>query len=179
MKQLENYLELLQEGYLLSDKTISVDLDEFENRKKDKLLIIGVCGSGKTSLGAHLAKKYKADFFSDQPGIEKALENPKRMIIEGAELAILFKQKPEIRPKILDKPMIIMGMSAIKAGLRADRRDGTVPGTTKDWRDIYYFIRHNLKTFQKHINFLRKEVMKKPGTKIKEFKVPKFEPWFN
>ena len=135
---LEEYLNQIQEGYLLSDKTISVNLKHFEQLDEHKLLIVGVLGSGKTSLGEYLAKKYKVDFFSDKSGMEVALKSTKRMIIEGGQIATLYKQKPELRKFIIDQPMILIGLSAIKAGIRADKRDGTVPGTAKDWRYILF-----------------------------------------
>ena len=73
---LEEYLNQIQEGYLFSDKTISVNLKHFEQLGEHKLLIVGVLGSGKTSLGEYLAKKYKVDFFSDKSGMEIALKSP-------------------------------------------------------------------------------------------------------
>ena len=173
---LEEYLDYIQEGYLLSDKTISVNLHEFENATKNKLLIVGVLGSGKTSLGEHLVKKYKvSNFFSDKPGMENALKSSKRMIIEGGQLATLYKTKPNLRKLIINQPMIIIGMSAIKAGLRADKRDSTLPGKAKNWRDIYYFVRNNLSYFQRSLSFLRRDVVKLSDARIEEYKIPKFK----
>jgi len=63
---LEQYLLSIQEGYLLSDKTVSINLSRFVSKKENKLLIIGVPGSGKTSIGEYLVKKYKVpEFVSD------------------------------------------------------------------------------------------------------------------
>ena len=177
---IDSYLKYIQEGYILSDKTISVNLDDFENYSKNKLLIVGVLGSGKTSLGKYLVKKYKVlEFFSDEGGIIDALKSSKRSIIEGGQLATLYKAKPDLRKLIINQPMIVIGMSAIKAGLRADRRDGTVPGKAKDWKDIYYFIRTNLSYFQKSVNFLRKDIMKLSDAKIEEYVIPKFKTVYN
>ena len=168
---------ILNEGYLLSDKTISVNLFKFESGEAIKLLIIGTLGSGKTSLGKYLMKKYKVkEFFSDKPGLKIALKSHKRMIMETIEIASLYKDKPEFRKIILSHPMILMGMSALKSGLRADKRDGTVPGKVKDKKDTYISARHNISYFQKRLNYLRKDAMKIPGADIKEFEVPIFEP---
>ena len=178
---IDEYLTLLQEGYLLSDKNISVNLDQFISGKAKKLIIVGVPGSGKTSLGEYLAKKYKVSIVSDDhwTKMKDGLTNSKRTIIEGAGLADLYYKEQTWRDLIIDKPIILMGMSAIKAGFRADKRDGTVPGKAKDKGEIYYFIRKNLSYWQKVINYLRKDVMKVPGANIKEFKVPKFKPVYN
>lgn len=54
----------IQEGYLLSDKDISVNLLDFEQGKKKKLLIIGVMGSGKTTIGEKLSKVYNCKWIS-------------------------------------------------------------------------------------------------------------------
>ena len=61
---LESYLQHIQEGYLFSDKTISVNLNDFESGKKNKLIVVGVMGSGKTTIGEHLSKKYKVKWIS-------------------------------------------------------------------------------------------------------------------
>jgi hypothetical protein len=141
-------------------------------------VIIGLPGSGKTSLGKYLLKKYKVkDFVSDtgESEMRKGLTSPKRTIVEGAGLANLYMKKESWRKLLIDKPMILMGMSAIKAGFRADRRDGTVPGKVKDKKDMYHFIRGNLSYWQKVLNYLRKDVMKLPNADIREYKVPKFK----
>lgn len=175
---IDEYLQYIQEGYLFSDKTISVNLKDFESGKKNKLVIIGLPGSGKTSLGQHLLKKYKVkDFVSDTHRTEMkvGLTSSKRTIIEGAGLANLYMKEKTWRKLLIDKPMILMGMSAIKAGFRADRRDGTVPGKVKNKKDIYHFIRSNLSYWQKVLNYLRNDIMKLPNADIREYKVPKFK----
>jgi len=43
---------------IISNKTISVNLDKFESNQSNNLLIIGLIGSGKTTLANYLAKKY-------------------------------------------------------------------------------------------------------------------------
>jgi GTPase SAR1 family protein len=175
---IEDYLQNIQEGYLFSDKTISVNLHEFENKTKNKLLIIGVPGSGKTSLAKHLLKKYNVNDFVSDDHWKKMLEgltSSKRTIIEGAGLASLYGNDDSWKKLIIEQPMILMGMSAIKAGWRADKRDGLVPGKVKDWKDTYYFMRSNITYFQKFYNLLRNDVMKLSGATIKEYKVPKFK----
>ena len=177
---LDTYLDYLNEGYLFSDKTISINLDRFERGQSNKLLIVGLLGSGKTTLGEYLLKQYKVKEFVSDVGMDrmlKSLKNPNtRTIIEGAQIAWMYKDKPEHRELILSCPMILIGMSAIKAGLRADRRDGTTPMNAKNKKDIYYFIRKNISEWQKYITYFRKDALKIPNAKIEEYKIPKFKP---
>lgn len=177
---IDSYLKSLQEGYVFSDKTISVNLDKFENGTNKKLLIVGVLGSGKSDLAEFLSKKYKVsvDPSSDQ-GYDlmiPALKNSKRMILEGAQLALMYKEEPSIRKLIQNQSIILLGMSAIKAGLRGDKRDGTIPGKVKDWKGLYIITRGNLTYFQKYISYMRKDILKLPGVDIQEFIVPKMKP---
>jgi len=165
---------ILNEGYILSDKTVSVDLNKFESGEAKKLIIIGLCGSGKTTLGEHLKKKYKVqNFISDKPWPETkaALLNSKRSIIESAGF-IWMAQDLKWKKIAFSNPMILIGMSAIKAGLRADRRDGTIPGVAKDKKEIYYFIRSNFKNFQGMYNKLRKEILSRKDADVQPFKIP-------
>jgi len=48
---INEYLQQIQEGYLFSDKTISVNLDDFESGKNNKLIVVGVLGSSKSTVG--------------------------------------------------------------------------------------------------------------------------------
>jgi len=75
--------------------------------------------------------------------------------------------------------MILMGMSGLKAGMRADKRDGMRPSTVRNKKDMYYFMRKNLGYWQKVFNYLRKDALKIANADIKEFKVPKFKPVYN
>jgi len=56
---LESYLNIIQEGYLFSGKTISIDLDKFESGESNKLIVVGLSGGGKSTLAGHLSKKHK------------------------------------------------------------------------------------------------------------------------
>ena len=175
---IENYLQSIQEGYIFSEKTISVNLHLFETGTKNKLIITGVPGSGKTSLLHYLLKKYNVNDFVSDDSWEKTLEglkSSKRTIVEGVVFLILYKEEVSWREMVLDTPMILTGMSAIKSGWRADKRDGTVPGKVKDWKDTFHFMRINLSYFQSAANLLRKDLMKLPDAKIEEYKVPKFK----
>lgn len=52
---------ILQKGYILNDTTISCDLFKFESGESNVLLIAGLSGAGKTTLGRKLAKKGNAN----------------------------------------------------------------------------------------------------------------------
>lgn len=172
---INSYLHYLQEGYIFSNKTISVNLNKFEKNDVNKLLIIGISGSGKSSLGEYLSKKYNVDFFSDEyKGLEEALTNSKRMVIEGNELLELYKNK-FYKQIILNQAMIIIGLSALKSGIRADNRDGLVLGKVKKLKDWHLFIRKNFLYFQKDLNTLRKDIMNLKNVKIEKYIIPKFK----
>ena len=72
----------LFEGYVLKDKNISIDLDKFESGECNKLIIIGLSGGGKTTLGKYLAEKYKCKFIEADSCFKTALtkEEKKAMI---------------------------------------------------------------------------------------------------
>lgn len=70
---LNKYLNYIQEGYLFSDKTISIDLDKFESGEINKLIIIGLSGAGKTTLGNHLSKQYKCQLLSTDVCMKKKM----------------------------------------------------------------------------------------------------------
>ncbi len=44
---INTYLQYIQEGYLFSDKTISIDLNKFESGESNKLIVMGLSGSVK------------------------------------------------------------------------------------------------------------------------------------
>ena len=107
--------------------------------------------------------------------MKDGLLNSNRTIVEGAGLADLYYKEQTWRDMMIDKPMILMGMSAIKAGFRADKRDGMFPSTVKNKKDMYYFIRANLSHWEKVLKYLRKDVIKISNAEIREYKVPKFK----
>jgi adenylate kinase family enzyme len=189
VRMIQKYLNHIQEGYFFSDKTISIDLNKFENGKSNILLVLGLIGSGKTTLGKYLAKKYKArllqiddciswslkehppnkeqlnDYFNC---IEKMIHSNKRVVIEGVGLLNLYK----FRKEIIKKPVIIIGKSAIRSSFQAmirNRKDKE----PKFWKLFLIQTIINLNEFQKRINYIRKERVKIPGSVVKEYKIPK------
>jgi len=192
---LESYLQHIQEGYLFSDKTISVNLNDFESGKKNKLIVVGVMGSGKTTIGEHLSKKYKVKWISvdsfwwrlkqkyfkniKMTGREmedklqdkfealviKHLKSNERLIIEGINL-----MEPKYRKLVLKQPMIILGISSLRAGLRGgmrNRKRGDDGGT---WKLLYWMPEMNMRKMEPVLKLLRKDVSNLSGANIKEYK---------
>ena len=197
---INSYLQYLQEGYLLSDKTISVNLDQFIEGHNKKLLIMGNTGSGKTTLAEHLAKKYKVKwkcidsmYFRmryDIPETEEIserkkrlkqkvqskvielLKNNERMIIEGWDLSEIYKEQPKNRHLILKQSMIVLGISALKAGIRAGIRNKNREGG-EGWKELYWMTKINFKELEPVLKMLRKDIKRMPNGFVKEFKIPK------
>jgi shikimate kinase len=81
---IDEYLQHIQEGYIFSDKTISIDLDKFESGESNKLIIIGLSGGGKTTLGRYLADKYNCKFIEADSCFGSALtKDQKRDMIHS------------------------------------------------------------------------------------------------
>jgi ATP-dependent protease Clp ATPase subunit len=92
MRNLNHYLNYIQEGYILSNKNISVNLKDFETGKKNKLLIVGTMGSGKTTLAEKLAKKYRVKFYC----IDSLWHKLKQKYMQGADMS-LQKNKDRVQ----------------------------------------------------------------------------------
>lgn len=192
---------ILNEGYVLSDKTLAVNLDDFESGKKKKLLIVGTSGSGKSTLGEKLAKKYKVkwlslDFmwwrlrqkhFKNAPKTEETerkliekviqftfqlLKSNERMIIEGVDLLNIYSEKPEHRKLINSQPMIIFGLSSLRAGIRAGMRNKDRKGG-EGWKELYLMAKFNMKHIEPSLKLLRNDIRKNSKNIIKEFEIPK------
>jgi Cdc6-like AAA superfamily ATPase len=167
---LNQYLESLQEGYIFSDKTISINLDDFEKGTISTLFIIGNSGSGKTTLTNHLSKKYKTEVVytdNDFRDINNLVKNSKRIIIEGVDLLWFY---PKNKQLMLNQSMIIFGTSALKGAIKAairNKEDGM------PWKRMIKLFKINFQNIEKRLKVLRKDVVKMPNIDIKEFTVPK------
>jgi len=200
---LDEYLNQIQEGYLISDKTISVNLNDFESGKKNKLLIIGPSGSGKTTIGESLSKKYKIEwisidslwwrlkkkYFKDSDlrdkvihkkvekkvyvEVIKYLKSNRRLIIEGIDLLEIYVKQPQYKKLILNQPMIILGVSSIIGGLRAGIRNQRREAEGGYIMSMYWMIEFNMKRVQPKLEAVKKDIMKLPGAKIEKYKMPK------
>ena len=194
---IDEYLDYIQEGYLLSDKTIGVNVSQFIDRKKKKFLIFGMAGSGKTTLGEALSKKLRVKWISIDSlwwrlkqkhfknvaptkqqmrekvykEVIKHLQSRKRLIIEGVDLLDIYVGLPKrYKGMIIDQPMFILGMSAIKAGIRAGQRNRKREGG-EGWKELYWMPKYNIRKIIPNLKILRKDVMNLPNADIKEFKI--------
>ena len=59
MKSIQQFL---QEALIFSDKTIITDKEKFEDGTYKCLIVLGLCGSGKTTFGKYLATQYKCKY---------------------------------------------------------------------------------------------------------------------
>lgn len=140
MKIIDEYLNQIQEGYILTDKSFSVDLKKFESGQSKILLIDGISGAGKSTLGKKLAKKYKCKIFeSDFPcSVQQDKKNPiecfkeqyrkikrsnQRYIIEGVlvHYSALDGWNKKLTPffnEIKHAPIIIVGASVLRTMYR-------------------------------------------------------------
>jgi len=178
---------ILNEGYILSDKTISVDLHKFESGKSNKLLIVGLIASGKTTLGIALSKKYKVPWKSTDdcegfaqkikgvPMLDQFIEctrdmvkDKKRGIVEGIALIDLYTETSKggfgFRDELKSYPMIIIGRSVLSASVKAFQRN------YKQW---FLQTKINMTLGQKRIDMVRKHRISVPGAVVKDYVIPK------
>jgi hypothetical protein len=70
---------------------------------------------------------------------------------------------------IIDQPMVILGMSAIKAGIRSGQRNRKREGG-EGWKELYWMPEYNIRKIMPNLKILRKDVMNLPNVDIKELK---------
>jgi len=118
---IENYLQNIQEGYIFSDKTISIDLDKFISGESNKLIIAGLSGGGKTTLCRYLAEKYNAECYETDDCSRFLTEDEFKLFVNDEEfkkqilggvtpIKKVFKKVYEkcLRPLILSKKRYIL-----------------------------------------------------------------------
>jgi len=148
---MNTYLDLLKEvNYIVSGKHKIYNFEDWKNDKQPVLYIVGLSGSGKSTIGRQLAEKYKAEYISlDRIANEysnKLEEKYKKksytskinkMVYEYMDKFIrqLEKKKKKVVAEgvqiayypdlsyFKNKPLIILGTSVIISSLRGFLRD--------------------------------------------------------
>ena len=207
---------MLSEGYVFDDKTIAVNLYEFESGKKNKLLLIGHMGAGKTTWAEFLSKNeaymvngryparkprvkwqgidylywtlFKKHFRSKglkqtDPEVKKELiklvrkevikllKSNERIILEGVDFIDLYREAPEYRKLILSQPMILIGLSALRAGIRGGIRN-MGRGDGEGWRELYWMTQINMKEFESTFKMMRRDAKSLPNAVVEPYKIP-------
>ncbi len=122
---IDQYLEYIQERKLISDSTISIDLDKFISGESNKLVIAGLSGSGKSTLCKILAKKFKAECFETDRCGRKITHKDKHF---GA-------QNPPI--KMLKEVFYEGWIKCIKPELKTNKRQVVEGGMV--WQSYIFF----------------------------------------
>ncbi len=180
---------MLNEGYLISQKTISVDI---HNVKDSKILLVGLAGAGKTTLGNIISKRFNIllrstdncpfdwNALKTNPELEekfiknyldccsKMILDNKKGILEGAGIIEVYEKRLNIRSYMLKYPCIIMGESTLKSGIRAQKR-------RKSYIYDLFFFKQNIKFYQRMLNKFRKDRTSIRGAKIKEYSLKNLE----
>ena len=179
---------LLFENYILSDKTISVDINKFESGEANKLLIVGFSGSGKTTLGQKLAKQYQTKYIDlddcwkntnveyipkdredeiyHQCVNKKINQNNSRSVIEGIGIIEFYKINQKNKNYILNLPIVFLGKSALLSSIDASKRDQL--GLLSFLELLPNRLSVNLNMLSKPLNQLRKDRISVVGSTVKE-----------
>jgi len=186
---LEQYLLSIQEGYLLSDKTISIDLNKFESGESNILLIAGLPASGKSTLGKNLAKKYKATYIGTDEFclMNKKVKDPddcyrllykklsksnKRYVIEGVLVywtCIKWKTNETLPFFNTSKksPIIILGASVMTTLFQGWKREKDKESLRKIFR---WYVKNNIRDM-KVLDVFKKARLAVPESDVEEYKI--------
>lgn len=179
---IENYLyKIFIESYIFSDDTIAVDFDDFKNGQKP-LLIIGLSGSGKSSISKEISEKYNTNRINlDNKDIPNKKDLSKEEIISlvnEMDKSIILKSKNDVIdgasltliknfPHIYTYPCIIMGKSYLKSSWDATIRNyknKTSSNSNAFLKHLFYRFYQNFTLFYKPVEEFRKERLKNTKT---------------
>lgn len=103
MSIIQEIQNLIQESYIFSDKTISVDLHKFESGEFNKLILLCPMVDQIKYIGQKLENKYNATFTSDDLLYNKSnnfskylieqIVSPKRQIIASIHFAFIYNRE--------------------------------------------------------------------------------------
>jgi len=108
------HLDIVREAYIFSDKTISIDLDKFITGEKNKLIIAGLSGSGKTTFCKYFSSKNDIECFETDRCFDyiKEIPNFREILTDENQLKKYFYEAYIncIRPKLIsNKRQVIEG----------------------------------------------------------------------
>ena len=179
--------QYIKENYILSSDSISCDIDDFISGKKKTLFVAGLSGSGKSTISRILSKKLnfshtytdqcikkylnlfkisKEEFNKNYLNCVNDLVLSKKGIVEGTGIIELYYYNKSVRKKLLDSPMIILGLSAIRSTYRAVKRD-VIDFDKPYFQTAFKTLNLNFKDLNKKLDKLRKDRISVSGTKIK------------
>ncbi len=193
--------EVYLEESIFGTKTISVDLDKFASGKADKLLIVGLSGSGKTVLAHYLEKIYGVpvthldpctfpiyktmtdDDMSKKQNMRKLngmynkcilphLKSKKRTIIEGGAIPQTYLEIKESRSLIIKHPTIFVGTSLATSIKRATWRHMTKNLDPWMKRMIKYYS-VNVKYIKPGLKKFRHDRIEYRSADVQPFNLPK------
>ena len=176
---MNEYYQLVSESLFFDSDDLTYNLEQWKRGKSNILLITGFCGSGKTTMGQQLAKKYNAKFVSldryyktpgehrklknlkDSKSIKKYLDNQKtRKVYESTSILMILD--PEDAEQF---SIILRGISYLTSSIRATKRDTEEEGyeraPIKDRiKTLWYFLSINkyyMSRFRKWWKYLKEK----------------------
>jgi len=184
---LEFAYKLLEVKTFFNEKNIAIDLDKFKSGKMKKLFIIGLMGSGKSTMSNkissivshvnerqvyHLdncAKKSK-NMTKDKylKCVNAVVFENRYKVVEGLALISMYESNERLRQQLLNNAMIIMGASALVSALRGANREKE-KGLERSW--LYYFydeLYRNRTRWFKTLNKIRDERINMPNSHIEK-----------
>jgi hypothetical protein len=99
--------------------------------------------------------------------IMKYVKNNERLIIEGIDLIYMYGRVPGFRSIMLNESMIILGLSAIKAGIRAGMRNKK---EGEGWRELYWMSKWNVE-MKPMLKAIRDHVQSIPNKEVREYTI--------
>jgi shikimate kinase len=183
---MDTYLSRLKEvNYVISGKNKIYNFEEWKDNKQPVLFIVGLSGSGKSTIGKELATKYKAEYVSldkisnkYQTDLKKKYNEksytPKinKMVYEYMDKFI--KQLEKKKTKVVaegvqiayypdlsyfkNKPLIILGASVIISSLRGFIRDRKRFGSDESMIETISYILASQVEFVKKLRALENAV---------------------
>jgi hypothetical protein len=117
--------------------------------------------------GADMSLQKNKDRVQDlfEEHVFKYLKSNERAIVEGINLL-----ENKYRTQVLKHPMIVLGLSALKAGVRAGLRNKNREGG-EGWKELYMMTKINMQQIEPVLRDFRKDIKKIANADIKVYKI--------